>query len=192
ALHRELQRADVDVTGTATVGGVFDLEAWFLSAFDNLTTVTVPLYVSYILLAYDDVYDVFNRTSDVFRAPFASTVSGLFDMQHFFDDVLAELPPDTQQLLKPSFQAAVRANPQHPLRIRLRQNAVDRWTPHAPLRIYHSTDDEEVPYSGALDSIDRLRGRGADVEVRTLTGFDHVNSWVQAMPRAARWFRSLE
>ena len=30
ALHRELQSANVDVTGTATVGGVFDLEQWFL------------------------------------------------------------------------------------------------------------------------------------------------------------------
>jgi fermentation-respiration switch protein FrsA (DUF1100 family) len=192
ALHRELQRADVDVTGTATVGGVFDAEKWFLASFDNTTTVTLPLYMSYILLAYDDVYDIFQRTSDVFRAPFSSTVSGLFDMQHFFDDVLAGLPPTTGELLKPAFVAAVRANPQHPLRVRLRQNAVDRWAPVAPLRIYHSTDDEEVPYGGALESVDRLRARGADVDVRTLTGFDHVNSWVQAMPRAARWFRSLE
>ena len=192
ALHRELQRSGVDVSGTATVGGVFDLESWLLESFDNVTTVTVPLYMSYILLAYDDVYDIFDRTSDVFRQPFASTVSGLFDMQHFFDDVLAELPADTQQLLKPSFVAAIRANPQHPLRIRLRQNAVDRWSPRGPLRVYHSTDDEEVPYGGALDSVDRLRSRGADVSVRTLTGFDHVNSWVQAMPRAARRFRSLE
>jgi len=192
ALHRELERSGVAVTGTATVGGIFDAEQWFLSFLENVTTATLPLYASYILLAYDDVYDVFARTSDVFRAPFASTVSGLFDMQHFFDDVLAGLPADAQQLLQPSFVAAVSANRQHPLRVRLRQNAVDRWTPDAPLRIYHSTDDEEVPFGGALASVARLRSRGADVDVRTLTGVDHVNSWVQAMPRAARWFRSLE
>ena len=192
ALHRELQRAGADVTGTATVGGVFDIEQFFLASLDNVTTITVPLYVSYVLLAYDDVYDVFDRTADVFLAPFASTVEGLFDMRHFFDDVLAGLPPDSQQLLRPSFLAAIHANPQHPLRVRLRQNAVDRWTPYAPLRIYHSPDDEEVPYQKALESVDRLRARGADISVRALPGFDHVNSWVQAMPRAARWFRSLE
>ena len=179
ALHRELQRADVDVTGTATVGGVFDLEPWFLSSFDNVTTVTVPFYVSYILLAYDDVYDVFNRRSDVFRAPFASTVSGLFDMQHFFDDVLAELPPDAQQLLTPSFQAAVRANPQHPMRVRLRQNAVDRWTPQAPLRVYHSPTTRKFRMrERSIQSIGC--GAGGGRQVRTLPGFDHVNSWVQA------------
>ena len=47
-----------------------------------------------------------------------------------------------------------------PLRVRLRQNAVDRWTPYAPLRIYHSPDDEEVPYQKALESVDRLRRQG--------------------------------
>ena len=105
ALHRELQNAHVDVTGTATVGGVFDVEQLFLASLANETTVTVPLYVSYILLAYDDVYNVYGQTSDVFRQPYASTVSGLFDMQHFFDDVLAGLPPTSRALLRSSYYA---------------------------------------------------------------------------------------
>ena len=192
ALHRELQTAHVDVTGTATVGGVFDVEQFFLAALANETTVTVPLYVSYILLAYDDVYNVYEQPSDVFRQPYASTVNSLFDMEHFFDDVLAELPPNSRALLRSSFYASVNANPQNPLRVRLRQNAVDQWRPHAPLRIYHSPDDEEVPYEDALVSVDRLRSRGAEVTVRRLPGFDHVNSWIQAMPRAVTWFRSLD
>ena len=41
------------------------------------------------------------------------------------------------------------------------------------------------------------RSSGCDAEaptiaVRTLPGFDHVNSWIQAMPRAVGWFRSLD
>jgi acetyl esterase/lipase len=192
ALHRELQDARVAVTGTATVGGVFDVEQWFLASLANRTTVTVPLYVSYILLSYDDVYDVYEQPSDVFRQPYASTVDGLFDMEHFFDDVLASLPSSLHALLRPSYLVRVIADPQDPLRVRLRQNAVDQWTPYAPLRIYHSPDDEEVPFEGMLVSVDRLRRTGAEVTVRPLPGFDHVNSWIQAMPRAVNWFRSLE
>ena len=191
ALHRELQNAHIDVTGTATVGGVFDVEQWFLASLANETTVTLPLYVSYILLAYDDVYDVYEHTSGVFRRPYASTVSSLFDMRHFFDDVLAGLAPNPRALLRSSYYAGVTADPQNPLRVRLRQNAVDRWSPKAPLLIYHSTGDEEVPYGDALVSVDRLRRRGGEVTVEPLPGFDHVNSWIQAMPRAVTWFRSL-
>lgn len=189
ALHRKLQNAHVNVTGTATVGGVFDVERWFLASLANETTVTLPLYVSYILLAYDDVYE---QTSDVFRRPYARTVRSLFDMQHFFDDVLAGLPPNSRALLRPSYYASVTEDPQNPLRVRLRQNAVDQWSPYAPLCVYHSPDDEEVPYEDALVSVDCLRSRGADVTVQSLPGFDHVNSWIQAMPRAVTWFRSLD
>jgi pimeloyl-ACP methyl ester carboxylesterase len=192
ALQRELEDANVDVTGTATVGGVFDVERWFLASLVNETTVTVPLYVSYLLLAYDDIYDVYEQNSDVFQEPYASTVNELFDMRHFWDDILAGLPTTSRALLTPSFYADVSANRQHPMRVRLRQNGVDRWGPDAPVRVYHSNVDEEVPYEQALVSVDRLQRRGSNVTLRTLSGFDHVNSWIQTMPRAVTWFRSLD
>jgi hypothetical protein len=192
ALQRALERRRVEVTATATVGGVFDPERFFLLGIADTTTVTVPLYISYLLLAYDDLYDVYRRPADVFRQPYAATVPSLFDMRHFFDDVLAGLPPTSRELLTASYFGAVSGNPDDPLRVRLRQNAVDRWRPRAPIRVYHSPDDEEVSFQDVLVSVDRLRRRGGDVTVRTLPGFDHVNSWVQAMPRAARYFRALD
>lgn len=39
------------MTATATVGGILDVERFFLSAIADTTTATVPLYVSYLLLA---------------------------------------------------------------------------------------------------------------------------------------------
>lgn len=192
ATHRLLEIVNVHVTGSATVGGVFDVEQWFLSSLTNDTVPTLPLYMSYIILAYDDVYDIFHRKSAVFRPPYDVTVNKLFDMRHYFDDVLAGLPSDSRMLLTSSFFTSVTTESHHPLRVRLRQNAVDVWTPNSPIRIYHSRDDEEVPYEQARASAERLRSQGAKVTVRALSGFDHVNSWVQAMPRAARWFRSLE
>jgi pimeloyl-ACP methyl ester carboxylesterase len=191
ALHRALQDAGADVTGTATVGGVFDLERWFLSLRNNTTSVTLPLYLSYIILAYDDVYDIFDKTTDVFQEPYASTVGELFDMTHFFDDILAGLPPDSRALLQPGFFDRVNADPQHPLRVRLRENAVDNWTPYAPIRVFQSRDDEEVPFESMEASVARLRSHGANVSVREASG-DHVTSWILTLPRAVNWFRSLE
>jgi len=73
----------------------------------------------------------------------------------------------------------------------LRENAVDNWRPKAPQIVFQSTVDEEAPYADALESVARLRRAGADVTVETLTGFDHINTWVQIMPRAVTWFRSF-
>ena len=57
------------------------------------TTLTCPLYATYLLLAFDDIYDVYDSTADVFRQHYAGIVEDLFDMRHFFDDIAAELPP---------------------------------------------------------------------------------------------------
>ena len=191
ALHRELQNLGVRVAGTATVGGIFDVEQWFLSLLENETSVTLPLYASYLMLAYDDVYDVFDSTNQVWRQPYASTVAGLFDMQHFFDDVLAGLGPTSRQTFKPSFFARVTTDAQQSMRVRLRENAVDNWAPYAPIRVFQSHDDEEVPFEMMQPSVDRLRRHGADVSVRIASG-DHVTSWILSLPRALNWFRSLE
>ena len=64
--------------------------------------------------------------------------------------------------------------------------------PLAPIRAYHSPEDEEVFLEDLLVSVDRLRSRGGDVTVRRLPGLDHVNGWVRAMPRSVRYFRTLE
>jgi acetyl esterase/lipase len=192
ALQRELQKRQVDVSATAGVGAVLDVERFFLSSIADTTTLTLPLYVSYLLLAYDDIYDVFRRPSDVFRQPYASTVSDLFDMQHFFDDVVAGLPPTARELLTPSYYGEVSDDPNTPLRVRLRQNAVDRWRPAAPIRLYHSPEDEEVFFEDLLVSAERLRNRGAAVTIEEMPGLDHVNSWIRAMARAARYFKHLD
>jgi pimeloyl-ACP methyl ester carboxylesterase len=73
ALQRELERMQVRVTGTAVVGGIFDVERWF---FTSLTsgTLTRPLYATYLLLAFDDIYDVYASTADVFRPHYAGIV----------------------------------------------------------------------------------------------------------------------
>jgi acetyl esterase/lipase len=131
-------------------------------------------------------------TSEVFRPQYAGIVDGLFDMQHFFDDIVAELPAPAREILTESYVAQLTANRYDPLRVRLRENAVDRWRPRAPVRVYHSQADEEVPYDDALVSVDRLRRAGGAMTVRSFSGIDHVNSWIQAMPQAIRWFRTLD
>ena len=187
ALQRELERRHVKVDATAVVGGLFDTETFFLRSLAS-ETAFVPLYVSYLLLAYDDIYDIYASTDDVFRQPYASFVEDRFDMRHFFDDIAAELPPPARDLLTPSYLAELTTDRDTPMRVRLRENAVDRVRLEAPVRVYHSPVDEEAAFEVALVSVERLRRRGARIDVRTLPGFDHINSWIQAMPRAVRWF----
>ena len=123
------------------------------------TTPTLPLYVRSLLLAYDDIYDVYNSTADVFRRRHAGTVDGLFDMHHFFDDVIFGLRPTARRCslrISPRSPRTAPPDPRPAAGERRRSMAADR-----PVRTYHSPDDEEVPYEDALVSVERLRRRGA-------------------------------
>jgi hypothetical protein len=95
-------------------------------------------------------------------------------------------------VVTPSYLAQLTTNRDTPMRVRLRENAVDRLRLEAPVRVYHSPVDEEVDYGFTLVSVERKRRRGATIDVRTLPGFDHINSWIQALPRAVRWFRAIQ
>ena len=133
ALHRKLQNDHVNVTATATVGGVFDVERFFLSSDRRpRRRGRFPLYISYMLLAYDDIYNVYGHASDVFRQPYALPVPGLFDMQHFFDDILAgpaaDLARSPQAVVLREREQQPEQSPPRPSR----QNAVDQWRPAAP------------------------------------------------------------
>jgi hypothetical protein len=56
--------------------------------------------------------------------------------------------------------------------------------------VYHTRDDEEVPFEDAMVSVDRLRARGADITVTTFDGFDHINTWIHTMPQVVTDFLS--
>jgi len=173
------------------VGVSLKKERWFSTSLTS-ETLTRPLYATYLLLAFDDIYDVHASTASVFRPHYARIVDDLFDMRHFFDDIVSELPPPGWKILTPSYLEQLTTDHNERMRVRLRENAVDRWSPRAPVRVYHSRDDEEVPYDDALVSVDRLRRSGATITVRSFSGLDHANSWIQAMPRAIQWFRTLQ
>jgi hypothetical protein len=61
-------------------------------------------------------------------------------MRHFFDDIVAELPPPGREILTESYVAQLTTNRNDPMRVRLRENSVDRWSSRAPVRVYHSRD----------------------------------------------------
>ena len=158
ALQRALEKRRVEVTATAMVGGVLDVERFFLLGMANTDTVTVPLYIAYLLLAYDDIYDVYRRPADVFRQPYATTCPAC----------------STCGTSSTTCSRACR---------RPRGSCCGRRSsgPSAATRTTRSAS-----------ACARTPSTAGDVTVRTLPGFDHVNSWVQAMPRAARYFRTLD
>jgi pimeloyl-ACP methyl ester carboxylesterase len=194
ALQRSLEAQNTSVTAHATIGGVYDPEAWFLkSVFDpeGETPQYISLYISFLTVAYDDVYNIYNNVGDAFKPAVASEVEGLLDMQHTFDDAAFSLPPTSTALLENSWRDSLQNDPQMPLRVRLRENQVYQWQPQAPVKFFHSVEDDEVDYTLAQTTYNYMNTRGAPISFSTLNGYNHLSSWHHAIPQAIEWFKTF-
>ncbi len=93
-------------------------------------------------------------------------------------------------MLQPSFVQALASDPDHPVRARLRENDLHDWHAIAPIRLYHSTSDQEVPYQNSVVAQAALTARGSDVLLVPLTG-DHVTASGMALLQTLEWFDTL-
>lgn len=171
---------------TAVVGAVGDPEAWFDWLLDQVDNSYLQLYTGDLSVSYDDVYDLYADPAEAYVAPYDTTIDGLYDMSLLFADVALALPGSAAELMTPEFYAAAQ-DPAADFRTHLAENRVDDLCSSAPIRMYHSVDDGEVPYDLGVASADALATCN-DVELVDWFGLDHLNTWHEVLPAARDWF----
>lgn len=178
------------VTASAPMAGPYDLSGTMFDAvFAPDTVAQTPLYIASILLAYNDTYNLYQDPSEVFAAPYDARVASLFDGTHTGNEVSAGLANTAEALLRPDFAQALRADPNHPLRVALRQNDVYDFRPLAPVRLFHGKADRNVPFANAEVAQRRMTERGGTVElVNVGDALDHETAVVPSFVGAKAFF----
>ncbi|NEB02598.1 alpha/beta hydrolase [Streptomyces sp. SID13726] len=174
----------------APVSGPYDLVGQETPAlFDGrVNDVSGVLYISYWLVAQNRLHPIYQDPSEVFRAPYASRVEGLFDGGHEQEDVIRQLAPSVRQLLTPAFYDRLR-HPSGAVLDALR--AADRtcaWKPDVPVRLYAGAGDTDVPLGNTRTCARTLAGQGARVRVVDQGAVDHFGSLVVSAPQVVRFF----
>ena len=150
-----------------------------------------PGFAAYITAAYNDIYG-WDRLDEIFNEPYASLVPTLFDGSHVLDDIDDNLTIGMAQLFTPAFRDRFLAGNEPDLDMALVENSLLDWTPRAPIRLYHGTADQLVPYANAVSAVNALaRDRGANVELVTLHGQDHEGGIFAAIDLAFAWMNTL-
>ena len=89
------------------------------------------------MLAYNAIYRLFDTPSAFLTDPYDSLLPPLFDGTHTGGEIDALMPEIPRDILNPDLVAAFDSDPNHPFRVRLRENDVYDWAPRAPIRLYH-------------------------------------------------------
>ncbi|AWZ05747.1 MULTISPECIES: lipase family protein [unclassified Streptomyces] len=196
ALGRELSRpgSGFRLRGLAPIAGPYDLLGSELPGITDgrVSPRSAVFYLSYFLTAQNRLHPLYKDPAEVFRAPYAQAVEGLFDGNHSEEDIVAALPATPQELLTPAWAENIR-DPRGALRTALEANdgSCD-WKPAAPVRLYAGSADTDVPIANARACADDLARRGVRATlVDQGPDADHFTSAIRSAPQAARWFDSL-
>lgn len=164
AAHREIQANFSDefvVTASAPLAGSHDLSGIMADTFTQRQPHPSPFYLPYTLLAYNDIYNLYDSPSDFLAAPYDMTLPPLFDMTHTSGQINAAMPAIPDDVIQADVRAAFLTDPNHPLRQRLRENDVYDWTPESPMRLYHCAADQHVPQANSIKAFETFHDRGA-------------------------------
>lgn len=184
--------SEFDVVACAPMAGAFDLSGVTLDDALSDRPVPNPYYFAFLLQTLVDLYGLAPSLSDLLVAPFDQTLPPLLDGSTDGGSVNALLPSIANRIVKPTYLAAVRSDPGHPLRRALRDNDLASWSPRAPVRLYHCSGDQDVLPANSVAARDRMKALGANVVlIDPKSGANHGDCAQPALLLAKAWFDSL-
>lgn len=175
AVHRKLQEqyaGKYTVTASSPMSGPYDLDG--VQADVMFHEYTQPHYLPYLLLGYNEVYNIFDRNKFydmVFKPPYDDIVLGVFNGKHSVGDINDTLPTIPKDMLSDSLIDLFVNDDEFIFKQLLRENSMDNWVPERPMQICYCLGDEEVVYTNALVAYEYMHARGAkNVKLRKAGG----------------------
>jgi hypothetical protein len=178
----------LQLAALAGIAGPYDLEHAQIPQQRTLDPYGVSFYLTYTALAWDPIFGIYDKPSEVFRPPYDRTLPRLFDGHHSQAAVFAGLNVPTKV-----FTEAFLRRVAHPagglLSGERTSDGACRWAPRVPTRLYAAASDEQVAFLNTQHCGRDLAAAGADVPVIDLGRHGHFGSAILATNQVVRWFR---
>jgi hypothetical protein len=196
ALQREIEVHHADefvVTASAPMAGAYDLSGVTTDDLLSGRPMPNPYYLLYLLGSYQKVYRLAGSLEELLAAPHDTTLPAMLDGNTSGAEINAAMPADPLDILDPALLDGIRTDPDHPVRVALRDNDLTRWAPLSPTRLYHCPGDQDVLYENSLVALDAFHARGAThVEfIAPDPTADHGGCALPSFLLAREWFDSL-
>jgi len=211
ALHEILieEYPDVEVTAAAHMSGPYSLSDVMLNEVAlSREAFGAPGFMPYTLGSYQAVYgNIYGDLSEVFKPDFVAPVQAFIDgyetgavglsvLNQQLIDGLAAAGNDsmTVELFPASYVADLRANPNHPLRIALRDNDTYDFINPTPTRLYYCLGDDQVNPQNSPFAADTMTALGAPNTVAVEVGLtlNHGECVVPAVSQGVAFFEGFQ
>jgi pimeloyl-ACP methyl ester carboxylesterase len=201
ALVQEIENRhseEFTITAAAPMSGPYDLAGAQTDMLLLDEPYASPFYLPYLMLAYNEVYDMYPTPADFLKEPWATTLPPMFNGLNNYGELNAMVPSIPKTIVRDDVFNDFLTNPDNPFRQALEENSQLDQAPLSPTRIYYCTGDDQVSYVNAINARDAYAEQGVTVQAingESLAGggpLDH-GGCVQPVLLAARsWFEVLK
>ncbi|MCS6905563.1 MAG: lipase family protein [Bacteroidia bacterium] len=199
AAHRELEQNHANeftVTASAPLSGPYDISGVQARILTIDSAYSVPAFLPYVVLGYQQAYgNLYNTLSDIFISPYDTLIPRLFNGTYPANYVNDHFPKIPKQMVRPDVFEAFSTNPNHPIRLALKDNDVYDWKPKAPIHMCYCEADEQVTFANAIMAYNWMRNKkGATNVEKKMLGKDlnHAGCVFPALSYTKSWFDSLK
>ncbi|MBU2490988.1 MAG: lipase family protein [Bacteroidetes bacterium] len=194
AAHKEIEANysnEFTVTASAPMSGSYDL---------NLTAKTIidkeiynePSFLAFLIVSYNEIYG-WSRLPEIFQSQYSNIVTGLFYGSKTTDEINGFLTDKVSDLFKPEFVSNYLSGNDMQLNSAFSENSLLNWTPIAPMKLFHGTADEFVPYENSLIAVHGFNMRGStNIELVSIEGGTHATAAIPSLIGAAAWFNTFK
>ncbi len=195
AAHKLIEEEFADefsITASAPMAGPYDMSGAMYDIMISALPYASPSYLPYVILTFNNIRNHYSSLAEIFAPPYDQTLPALFDGSKSGHEIDAQLPSVPLEMLNQAELQDIKARPDHPLRVYLRENDLYDWAPKARMRLYHCPLDEIVPFANSTKALDSFHANGAGaVELIEIDGSSHESCAIPAVLQAAFWFSTL-
>ena len=182
---------EFELTAVAPLSGPYDLRGTADSIFVNKQYKT-PIYIGFMFTAYNKIYN-WNKLEEIFKTPYSSAVTSLFDGSKTWTEIGAQLPITFSDLIKDDFVTSYLSGSESEITNALDDNSLLNWTPKTPIHFFHGEADEIVPIANVYAAIESFESRGAtNIQLTTIPGGTHASAGPAAIIGAIEWIESFK
>lgn len=185
ALHHEIETkhsAQYNLKGTAAGGGPYDLST-LIDFIMGQTSYPMPVYLGFIFHSYIQSGSVSFTYNDIFNAPFANKIPGLYNGSRDGVYINNELTDKISELFTQDFRTNNKTGEKYSsLRAALKANSVEPWKTTKPIFMRHGSNDTYVPLFQSSNMYEGFLLKGVDKGLINYGSIPLQNHYEAAIP----------
>ncbi len=189
SMHQYLeQETDIAVTISAPGAGAYHKTAFANHILTQDKTLDFLATYLWVIDAYGDIYSLDRPISYYVVEPYASALQEVNPREYG----TVEFNKNPQKLFTTGFVQGVLENTDTEFIQAIADNNRFDWLPQAPIRLYHGTADNFVPFFNSQDAFDAMQANGADVQLIPLQGKNHATAVPDYLLRVHALFETMK